>query len=155
MQVVRTILWVLLFVGLLAFSFFNWKPVEVTIWDNLILETKVPALVIVSFLLGMIPTWLLLRGTKWRLKRRINTLENAAKSAAMMQHADDDTASMPMTSTAAPMMSPASLDPATTEPELAPTLSADPVVIAPPGDLDRTIDGPNERPADPAITRQP
>lgn len=83
MQVVRTILWVLLFVGLMAFSFFNWKPVEVTIWDNLVLETKVPALVIVSFLLGMIPTWLLHRGTKWRMNRRIKTLENAAKSAAI------------------------------------------------------------------------
>lgn len=83
MQVVRTILWILLFVGLLAFSFFNWKPVEVTIWDNVVLETKVPALVIVSFLLGMIPTWLLHRGTKWRMGRRIKTLENAAKAAAV------------------------------------------------------------------------
>lgn len=83
MQVVRTILWVLLFVGLLAFSFFNWKPVEVTIWDNLVLETKVPALVIISFLLGMIPTWLLHRGTKWRLNRRIKTLENATRAAAV------------------------------------------------------------------------
>lgn len=83
MQVVRTILWVLLFVGLLAFSFFNWKPVEVTIWDNLVVETKVPALVIVSFLLGMIPTWLLHRGTKWHLNRRIKTLENAARATAV------------------------------------------------------------------------
>lgn len=83
MQIVRTILWVLLFVGLLVFSSNNWNPVEVTIWDNLIMETKVPALVITSFLLGMVPTWLLHRGTKWRLNRRIKTLENAAKSAAV------------------------------------------------------------------------
>jgi lipopolysaccharide assembly protein A len=47
MQIVRTIAWVLLLVLLLGFSFFNWKPVEVQIWDNLVLETKVPALVIV------------------------------------------------------------------------------------------------------------
>jgi len=96
MQVVRTILWVLLFVGLMAFSFFNWKPVEVTIWDNLVLETKVPALVIVSFLLGMIPTWLLLRGTKWRLNRRIKTLENAAKSAAVSRVQEAPTAPTPV-----------------------------------------------------------
>jgi putative membrane protein len=79
MQIVRTILWVLLFAGLIFFSFFNWKEVEVQIWTNLVLETKVPALVIVSFLLGMIPTWLLHRGTKWRLTRRINTLEAATR----------------------------------------------------------------------------
>lgn len=79
MQIVRTILWVLLFAGLMFFSFFNWKEVEVQIWTNMVLETKVPALVIVSFLLGMIPTWLLHRGTKWRLTRRIKALEAAAR----------------------------------------------------------------------------
>lgn len=92
MQIVRTIVWVLLFVGLLAFSFFNWKPVEVTIWNNLILETKVPALVIVSFLLGLIPTWLLHRGVKWRLHRRIKTLENAARAAAVSNVSDENSA---------------------------------------------------------------
>ncbi len=79
MQIVRTVLWVLLFAGLMLFSFFNWKEVEVQIWTNLVLETKVPALVIVSFLLGMVPTWLLHRGVKWRLERRIKALESAAR----------------------------------------------------------------------------
>lgn len=79
MQIVRTILWVLLFAGLMFFSFFNWKEVEVQIWTNMVLETKVPALVIVSFLLGMIPMWLLHRSTKWRLTRRIKMLEAAAR----------------------------------------------------------------------------
>lgn len=79
MQIVRTILWVLLFAGLMFFSFFNWNEVEVQIWTNMVLETKVPALVIVSFLLGMVPTWLLHRGTKWRLTKRIKTLEAAAR----------------------------------------------------------------------------
>lgn len=88
MQVIRTIFWVLLFVCLLAFSVFNWTPVEVTIWENLIVETKVPALVIIAFLFGMVPTWLLHRGTKWRLNRRIKTLENAAKAAAVTPSAD-------------------------------------------------------------------
>ncbi len=80
MQIIRTVLWVILLIGLLAFSFFNWSPVEVKIWNNMVLETKVPALVIVSFLLGLVPTWLLHRGVKWRLKRRINALEGAARS---------------------------------------------------------------------------
>ena len=80
MQIVRTIVWVVLLVLLLGFSFFNWKPVEVHIWDNLVLETKVPALVIVSFLLGLIPMWLIHRGSKWRLQRRIAGLETAARA---------------------------------------------------------------------------
>lgn len=132
MQIVRTVLWILLFLGLLAFSIANWKPVEVTIWENLIVETKVPALVIVSFLLGMIPTWLFLRGTKWRLNRRIKTLENVARSSAMAQHAaqhgDGDLAAAPMVSddrTAAP-----SVDTVTTDPTDArdPSDTSDPTV---------------------------
>lgn len=83
MQIVRTILWVLIFLALVIFSIFNWNAVEITVWDNLIVETKVPALVITSFLLGILPTWLLHRGTKWRLNRRIKTLENAVKATAV------------------------------------------------------------------------
>ncbi|WP_095011336.1 DUF1049 domain-containing protein [Tsuneonella mangrovi] len=83
MQIVRTIVWTVLAVLLLAFSYFNWKPVEVQIWSNLVLETKVPVLVIISFLLGLVPMWLLHRGVKWRLGRRIGALESAARSNAV------------------------------------------------------------------------
>ena len=83
MQIVRTILWVALLVLLLAFSFFNWRPVEVQIWDNLVLETKIPALVVTSFLLGLIPMWLVHRGSKWRLQRRITTLETSVRANAV------------------------------------------------------------------------
>ena len=82
MKIVRTIVWVLLLVALLIFSAFNWKPVEVKIWEGLILETKIPALVIVSFLLGLVPMWLLSRAQKFALNRRISSLETAARSAA-------------------------------------------------------------------------
>lgn len=83
MQIVRTVLWVVILVLLLAFSYFNWRPVEVQIWDNLVLETKVPALVVISFLLGLVPMWLIHRGSRWRLQRRITALENAARTQAI------------------------------------------------------------------------
>ncbi|HYD23978.1 MAG TPA: hypothetical protein VEB68_04220 [Croceibacterium sp.] len=83
MKIVRTIVWVLLLVALLIFSVFNWSPVEVKIWENLVIETKIPALVIIAFLIGLVPMWLLHRATKWQLHRRIGSLENAARAAAM------------------------------------------------------------------------
>ncbi|QUL38475.1 LapA family protein [Erythrobacter sp. JK5] len=83
MQIVRTIIWVLILFVILAFSFFNWESVEVTLWDNLVLETKIPALVIIAFLLGLVPTWLYHRSVKWSLNRRIRSLESAAKSNAL------------------------------------------------------------------------
>ncbi len=82
MQFVRMLFWVLILAALLIFTAFNWRPVEVQIWTNLVLETKIPALVIVAFLLGLVPTWLLHRGTRWRLNRRITHLEAAARTTA-------------------------------------------------------------------------
>ena len=82
MQIVRTIVWVLLLVALLIFTVFNWKPVEVKIWEGLVLETKIPALVIISFLFGLVPMWLLHRTNKFYLARRIASLETAARTAA-------------------------------------------------------------------------
>lgn len=83
MQIFRTVVWVLLFSALLMFSFFNWTRIEVVIWDNLRLETTIPALVVVAFLIGLVPMWLYHRSVKWSLKRRIRTLENSIKSSAI------------------------------------------------------------------------
>ncbi|WAT18069.1 LapA family protein [Aurantiacibacter sp. MUD11] len=83
MQIVRTVIWVLLLVGLLLFSIANWDPtVTVRIWDGIVVDTKIPAVVIVSFLIGFVPMWLYHRGSRWRLTRKIASLENAARTAA-------------------------------------------------------------------------
>lgn len=75
MSIVRTIFWVLLAVVLVLFSINNWQPVEVRIWNSLVLETKLPALVVGAFLLGLVPMWALHRTTRWRHRRRIAGLE--------------------------------------------------------------------------------
>ena len=81
MKYVRMIVWILVLVALVAFSVANWQPVEVKIWDSLVLETKIPALVVVAFLLGLVPMWLIHRGVRWRLERRISGLESAQRYA--------------------------------------------------------------------------
>ena len=75
MAIVRTIFWVLLAVVVLLFAINNWQPVEVRIWNSLLLETKLPALVIGAFLLGLVPMWALHRTQRWRMRRRIAGLE--------------------------------------------------------------------------------
>ena len=47
------------------------EPVEVKIWEGIVVETKIPAMVIVSFAIGFVPMWLYHRASKWRLQRRI------------------------------------------------------------------------------------
>ena len=83
MQIVRTIVWVLLLVVLLIFSINNWNPVTVKIWEGLVLETKIPALVVISFLLGLLPMWLLHRISAFYAKRRISSLESAARTVTI------------------------------------------------------------------------
>ncbi|WP_052761774.1 LapA family protein [Aurantiacibacter luteus] len=84
MQIVKTVIWVLLLVALLLFSLANWDPtVTVRIWDGIVVDTKIPAIVIVSFLIGFVPMWLFYRGTRWRLQRKVASLENAARTAAV------------------------------------------------------------------------
>ena len=75
MAIVRTIFWVLVAVVLVLFAINNWQPVEVRIWNSLVLETKLPALVIGAFLIGLVPMWALHRTQRWRLRRRISGLE--------------------------------------------------------------------------------
>jgi hypothetical protein len=83
MQIVRTVIWVLLLVALAIFTYANWQPVTVRIWDNLLLDTMLPAIVVVSFLIGFLPMWLYHRAAKWQFNRRVAALEAAARSAAV------------------------------------------------------------------------
>ncbi len=85
MKLLRSIFWLLVVAVLAAFSVGNWRPVEVHIWEGLVVDAKLPALVIGAYLLGMLPTWLIYRATRWRMSRRIATLEAAlaAPTAAL------------------------------------------------------------------------
>ncbi len=92
MQIVRTVIWVLLLVALLLFSVANWEPtVTVRIWQNLVVDTKIPAIVVVAFLIGFMPMWLYHRASKWQLKRRIAALENVARTAQATPVASPET----------------------------------------------------------------
>ena len=82
MQIVRTVMWVLLAVVLVLFAINNWQTVEVRIWNSLILETRLAALTIAAFLLGLVPMWLLHRTVRWRLNRRIASLEASVGAVA-------------------------------------------------------------------------
>ena len=53
------------------------------IWEGLVLETKIPALVVVSFLVGLVPMWLLHRASRWNYDRRMASLESAARASAL------------------------------------------------------------------------
>lgn len=81
MQFLRTAFWVVIAVALAFFCMANYKDVEVTLWGDLVMETKLPVLLIGAFLLGALPFWIMARATRWRMRRRLTSAERALAAA--------------------------------------------------------------------------
>lgn len=75
MQFLKTIFWAFVAVVVAIFAYNNWTPVTLNLWNGLLLETKLPVLLIAAFLLGLLPTFLLHRATRWRLRRKLESVE--------------------------------------------------------------------------------
>jgi len=75
MQFLRTLLWVVIaaFVAIIASN--NWRDVTLDLWGNLQADIKIPVLLLIAFLIGFLPPWLILRGKLWRLRRRLGQEE--------------------------------------------------------------------------------
>ena len=94
MKILRTILWILAAFGFLIFAIYNWQPVELTLWQNLVLETKVPVLALLAFAGGFLPMWALHRSVTWGLHRRIRALETSLKNTATARQRETDAPAM-------------------------------------------------------------
>lgn len=75
MQFLKTLFWVALAVILVLFASANWKDVTVDLWGGLQMDVKLPMLVLVSFLLGLVPMLLIHQARIWTMRRRIDTIE--------------------------------------------------------------------------------
>jgi putative membrane protein len=83
MSFLKTLFWVIFLVGFVVFAVNNWQPVSVRLWGGLWLDTKLPALLGLSFLIGFVPLYILHRTHSFRLRRRIMTLESSARPAPL------------------------------------------------------------------------
>ncbi|GGZ02181.1 LapA family protein [Novosphingobium colocasiae] len=89
MQVIRTIGWVVLTAILVGFLVMNWGPgVPVNFWIKPSGEAggflwPVGVVALAFLLLGAVPMWLYQRALRWRLTRRISSLENSLRALSM------------------------------------------------------------------------
>ena len=87
MQVIRTIIWIVMTIVLVAFVAMNWERAPVNIWPleagYLHLEWPVGVIALVFYLLGLLPMWLLHRAGRWRWSRRLSALENSVRATSM------------------------------------------------------------------------
>lgn len=75
MRFLRTLLWVVLAVSLAIFATANWNDVTVRLWGNLQADIKLPVLVLLIFLIGFLPTYFIMRGRLWNLRRKLALAE--------------------------------------------------------------------------------
>jgi putative membrane protein len=75
MQFLKTVFWALIAVLVFFFAYRNWTPVTLNLWNDIQADTKLPLLMLVGFLIGWLPTWLILRARVWSLRRRIEAME--------------------------------------------------------------------------------
>jgi uncharacterized integral membrane protein len=87
MQVIRTIAWIVVTAILVAFIAMNWNRAPVNFWplengNYIHFDWPVGFVALLFFGLGMLPVWLYLRAVRWRLNRRIASLENSLRATS-------------------------------------------------------------------------
>ncbi len=75
MQFLKTVFWVLLAVLLALFASRNWTSATLNLWGDIQADIKIPLLMLIAFLLGLVPIWLAMRARLWSANRRIDALE--------------------------------------------------------------------------------
>jgi putative membrane protein len=89
MQFLKTLFWVLVAVVAVLFGVRNWTPVTLNLWGDIQAEIKAPILLLIVFLLGFLPTWLLMRTRVWSHRRKIDALERSRTAPAAPAPTED------------------------------------------------------------------
>ena len=75
MQFLKTLFWVLIAVVVALFASRNWSDVTLNLWSDIQADIKLPVLLVVVFLIGFLPTWMIMRARIWSHRRRIDAME--------------------------------------------------------------------------------
>ena len=97
MRLIQTFVWMVFTAILVSFIAMNWTKAPVNFWplsDGSYLHFNWPVgfTAFIFFLLGMVPMWLLSKAGRWRMKRQISTLQNAAQISAAPSLSSDSLA---------------------------------------------------------------
>ena len=85
MQFLRTLFWVVVAAFLSIIATTNWRNVTIDLWGGLQADVKIPVLMAVMFLIGFLPTYLILRSKLWRLKVKLANAERRTAEPVTVQ----------------------------------------------------------------------
>ena len=83
MQFLKTVFWVLLAVLVALFAVRNWGDVTLNLWGDIQADVKIPILMLIAFVLGWLPTWLIMRAKLWAMRRRLEALDRQRATEAV------------------------------------------------------------------------
>jgi hypothetical protein len=75
MQFLKILFWCLISFVAAIFTYGNWSWVTINLWGGLVAEVNLPFMMLLTFLAGVVPTWLYYRTMRWRLTQRLSTAE--------------------------------------------------------------------------------
>ena len=73
MRFLKTLFWIVIAVLITLFAVRNWRDVTIDLWGNLQADIKIPILLVIVFLIGLLPMWLVYRAKLWRVANRVAT----------------------------------------------------------------------------------
>jgi uncharacterized integral membrane protein len=82
MRFLSTLFWVLLAVVVALFASRNWNDVTLNLRGDIQADVKIPVLLLIIFLIGFLPTWLIMRARIWGHRRRMDALERSHAAAS-------------------------------------------------------------------------
>ena len=78
MNFLRTLLWVVVAVSLAIFANRNWMDVTINLWGDIQADVKLPFLLLLTFFVGFLPPYFIMRSRLWSLKRKLALAERPA-----------------------------------------------------------------------------
>lgn len=75
MRFLSTLFWVLLAVIVVLFASRNWNDVTLNLWGDIQADVKIPFLLLIVFLIGFVPPWVMMRARVWGHRRRLEAIE--------------------------------------------------------------------------------
>ena len=93
MNFLRTLFWVVVAVSLAIFANRNWSNVTLNLWGSIQADIKLPFLLLVVFLIGFLPPYIIMRGRVWGLRRKLALAERTVTPPApapVISNSDDE-----------------------------------------------------------------
>ncbi len=77
MQFLKTLFWVVIAAIVVIFSMRNWTPVQINLWGGLAADVKLPLLLLLAFVAGFLPCYLIAKAACWQLRRKLDAANRA------------------------------------------------------------------------------